>query len=47
VVVVINDRGPMVRSRLIDLSHAAARELGFLQSGLAKVRIDVLGDARG
>ncbi|MGF1632105.1 MAG: septal ring lytic transglycosylase RlpA family protein [Kiloniellaceae bacterium] len=47
VVVVINDRGPMVEDRLIDLSHAAARELGFLQDGVAKVRIDVLGAPSG
>lgn len=47
VVVVINDRGPKVRSRHIDLSRAAARELGFLQGGLAKVRMDVLADGGG
>jgi len=33
VVVRINDRGPFVKGRVIDLSKAAARELGFVQSG--------------
>jgi len=42
VVVTINDRGPFVKGRIIDLSRRAARELGILRSGLAKVRVDVL-----
>lgn len=42
VVVRINDRGPFVQGRLIDLSMAAARRIGLLDSGLAKVRIEVL-----
>jgi peptidoglycan lytic transglycosylase len=37
VVVIINDRGPFVRGRIIDLSPAAARVLGF--SGLTQVRV--------
>jgi rare lipoprotein A len=42
VVVRINDRGPFVKGRVIDLSKAAARQLGFIKSGhtnicLAKV----------
>jgi rare lipoprotein A len=44
VVVVINDRGPFVKRRLIDVSHAAAQRLGFLNHGLAKVRVDVLAE---
>lgn len=40
VTVVIVDRGPFIRGRIIDLSPAAARALGF--SGLAKVRIRVV-----
>jgi rare lipoprotein A len=43
-VVVINDRGPFVKRRLIDVSHAAAQRLGFLNHGLAKVRVDVLAE---
>jgi len=38
VVVTINDRGPFVRGRIIDLTPAAARVLGF--SGLARVTIE-------
>jgi peptidoglycan lytic transglycosylase len=39
VVVRINDRGPFVKGRIIDLSYAAARKLGMLADGLAKVRV--------
>lgn len=42
VVVRINDRGPYAPGRILDLSRRAARELGFLDAGLARVRIDVL-----
>lgn len=37
VVVTVNDRGPHTGNRVIDLSHRAARELGFLQAGIAPV----------
>lgn len=47
VVVTINDRGPFVESRLIDLSHAAAKQLGLLQDGVAEVRVDVLTEVAG
>jgi rare lipoprotein A len=43
VVVRINDRGPFIRGRVIDLSVAAARVLGMMGSGVAPVRIEVLG----
>jgi len=42
IVVRINDRGPYVRGRVIDLSFAAARELGLQQSGTARVKIQGL-----
>lgn len=42
VVVRINDRGPYAGNRVIDLSTAAARMLGLIQSGVAPVRLDVL-----
>lgn len=45
VIVVINDRGPYRKKRLIDLSRAAAKRLGFLEDGTARVRLDVLGEA--
>lgn len=47
VIVRINDRGPFVNSRLIDLSRAAAKEIGMLGSGLAKVKIEALHVDRG
>jgi rare lipoprotein A len=39
VTVRINDRGPYVKGRIIDLSRAAAETLGMLQAGVVKVRI--------
>lgn len=41
-VVRINDRGPFVGHRLIDLGHGAATELGLVASGIAQVRLEVL-----
>ncbi|HIK08474.1 MAG TPA: septal ring lytic transglycosylase RlpA family protein [Trichormus sp. M33_DOE_039] len=43
VVVRINDRGPYIRGRVIDLSTGAARVLGMIGSGIAPVKIEVLG----
>ena len=42
VVVRINDRGPFVKGRIIDLSYAAAKKLGMSGSGVAPVKIQVL-----
>ena len=42
----VNDRGPFLKNRLIDLSLAAARELGFERQGLARVHVVYLGTAR-
>ena len=39
VTVKINDRGPFVKGRIIDMSYAAAKKLGFAEKGLARVRI--------
>ncbi|NWA23364.1 septal ring lytic transglycosylase RlpA family protein [Pseudomonas gingeri] len=44
VIVRINDRGPHTRGRLIDLSREAAAQLGMLQNGTARVRIQSLDD---
>lgn len=38
----INDRGPYVGGRVIDLSKAAAQQLGMMDNGLANVRIQIL-----
>jgi rare lipoprotein A len=43
VVVRINDRGPFVGDRIIDLSESAAERLGMLQEGVAPVRVTALG----
>mgnify|MGYP003292617684 CR=1 FL=1 len=42
VVVRVNDRGPMVNNRLIDVSQAAAKELGMPASGTVMVKVEVL-----
>jgi rare lipoprotein A len=44
VVVRINDRGPFSRKRIIDLSPAAARELGIHNQGVMRVRLDVVSE---
>lgn len=43
VVVRINDRGPFSGGRIIDLSKGAARLIGVIQSGVAPVRLEILG----
>jgi len=42
VVVRINDRGPFIRGRVLDLSKAAAQNIGMIQSGAAKVCYEVI-----
>jgi rare lipoprotein A len=42
VVVRVNDRGPLPQSRVVDLSYAAARFLGFSSRGTAPVRLDLV-----
>jgi rare lipoprotein A len=42
VIVRINDRGPFIKSRIIDLSYGAAVAIGLEKSGVANVRIVVL-----
>jgi rare lipoprotein A len=43
VVVCINDRGPFVSGRVIDLSRAAAESLGIIRAGVAPVALRVIG----
>ena len=43
VIVRVNDRGPFVRDRIIDLSRGAARELGCEELGVVPVRVEALG----
>jgi rare lipoprotein A len=42
VVVRVNDRGPFVPGRSVDVSYSAAQQLGFLDSGTAKVKMEVV-----
>ena len=42
-VVRINDRGPFVRGRIIDLSYGAAKKLGMVEAGVVPVRLTVVG----
>ena len=42
-IVKINDRGPFVKGRIIDLSYAAAKEIGLVGPGVAKIKIVALG----
>lgn len=43
IIVKINDRGPFVQGRIIDLSSRAAEALAFRQAGVAKVRVEYIG----
>ncbi|MBZ7948409.1 septal ring lytic transglycosylase RlpA family protein [Campylobacter sp. RM9929] len=43
VTVRINDRGPFVNNRIIDLSNAAAKQIDMIHSGTAPVRLEVIG----
>jgi rare lipoprotein A len=45
VIVRINDRGPFVRGRIIDLTKAAAGRLGIVSSGVAQVRVTIVRDS--
>jgi len=42
VVVRVNDRGPFVRRRAVDVSSSAAERIGMIDQGVAKVKIDVV-----
>ena len=42
VVVRVNDRGPFIKGRQLDLSRGAARQLGMLNAGVAAVQVDVI-----
>jgi rare lipoprotein A len=44
IVVKINDRGPFVEGRIIDLSRAAAEKIGMLKTGIAKVIVEIVSE---
>jgi rare lipoprotein A len=43
----VNDRGPFVAGRIVDVSKKAAEELGMMEAGTARVRITVVSPGRG
>jgi rare lipoprotein A len=43
----INDRGPFLKGRFLDLSYGAAKELGFVSQGTARVRIETVEEVHG
>ncbi|MFN3839535.1 MAG: septal ring lytic transglycosylase RlpA family protein [Cyclobacteriaceae bacterium] len=45
--VVVNDRGPYVEGRIIDLSKSAAEKLGFVTQGITEVKIEVIDPGDG
>jgi rare lipoprotein A len=45
VIVKINDRGPFVKNRILDLSYGAAQKIDMINSGTARVRIEIIKDA--
>lgn len=44
VIVRINDRGPYHKKRIIDLSHAAAEQIGMVRGGVVPVRLEVIAE---
>ncbi len=42
----INDRGPYVNGRILDLSYAAAAQLGMVDGGISVIQLEVIGDNR-
>jgi rare lipoprotein A (RlpA)-like double-psi beta-barrel protein len=46
VIVRINDRGPFIKGRELDLSRAAAEQIGMIRSGVIKVKYEVLSNAK-
>jgi rare lipoprotein A len=47
VTVRVNDRGPFVRGRVIDLSYAAARRIDMVRTGIARVRVEPVSARAG
>ncbi len=45
--VVVNDRGPYIEGRVLDLSRSAAEKLGFINQGLADIRLEVIDAGDG
>jgi rare lipoprotein A len=46
VMVRINDRGPFIPGRVVDVSYSAAETLGIVDKGITKVKLDVVKDTK-
>jgi rare lipoprotein A len=44
IIVIVNDRGPFAKDRILDLSKAAAIKLGFIKNGVTKISLEILSD---
>ena len=44
IIVIVNDRGPFAKDRILDLSKAAAIKLGFIKNGTTKIMLEILSD---
>ena len=44
VIAVVEDRGPYIKGRIVDLNYVAAKQLGIIESGLAMVTLEKLND---
>ena len=42
VIVKVNDRGPFVKGRIIDLSYGAAKKIGMVEDGVTRVRVEIV-----
>lgn len=42
VVLTVNDRGPFVRGRFLDVSYRAARDLDFVRAGITRVKVQII-----
>ncbi len=40
----VNDRGPFIRGRFLDLSYGAAKELGMVEAGVGRVELEIIGN---
>jgi rare lipoprotein A len=46
VVVIVNDRGPFIKGRTLDLSYGAAKKIGLIKKGVGRVKMEYLSSKR-
>lgn len=44
VIVTVNDRGPFIKGRVVDLTKAAARKIDMIHRGIAKVKVEIIDE---